>query len=56
MAKELKNKPLVEAILEIRWKLQGLPPGPQVDPHYKLLLGRLFDRHSRGIPDPPMAV
>ena len=44
MAKQLKNKPLVEAILEIRWALQGQPPGPQTDPHYKLLLGRLFDR------------
>lgn len=51
MAKELKNKPLVEAILEIRWKLQGLPPGPQVDPHYKLLLGRLFDRIRKDYPE-----
>jgi len=42
--KDLKNKPLVEAILEIRWKLQGTSPEPQTDPHYKLLLGRLFDR------------
>lgn len=42
--KELKNKPLIEAILEIRWELKGKPPGPQTDPHYKLLLGRLFDR------------
>lgn len=51
MAKELKNKPLVEAILEIRWKLQGLPPRPQVDPHYKLLLGRLFDRMLKDYPE-----
>lgn len=51
MAKELKNKPLVEAILEIRWKLHGLPPGPQVDPHYKLLLGRLFDRMLKDYPE-----
>ncbi|MBP8986104.1 MAG: TIGR04255 family protein [Syntrophobacterales bacterium] len=51
MAKELKNKPLVEAILEIRWKLQGLPSGPQVDPHYKLLLGRLFDRMLKDYPE-----
>lgn len=42
--KELKNKPLVEAILEIRWRLEGKAPAPQIDPHYKLLLGRLFDR------------
>lgn len=44
MAKELKNKPLVEAILEIRWELEGKSSGPQTDPHYKLLLGRLYDR------------
>ncbi len=43
--RDLKNKPLVEAILEIRWSLQG-PPTMQVDPHYKILLGRLFDRLS----------
>lgn len=51
MAKELKNKPLVEAILEVRWNLQGLPPGPQVDPHYKLLPGRLFDRMLNDYPE-----
>ena len=43
--KHLNNKPLVEAILEMRWSLQG-PPNMQVDPHYKILLGRLFDRLS----------
>jgi uncharacterized protein (TIGR04255 family) len=51
MAQELKNKPLVEAILEIRWKLSGAPTGPQRDPHYKLLLGRLFDRLSNQYPE-----
>jgi uncharacterized protein (TIGR04255 family) len=51
MVKELKNKPLVEAIFEIRWKLQGTPSGPQIDPHYKLLLGRLFDRFVPDYPD-----
>jgi len=44
MVKELKNKPLVEAILEVKWTLKGAKPGPQIDPHYKLFLGRLFDR------------
>jgi uncharacterized protein (TIGR04255 family) len=44
-ARHLKNKPLVEAILEIRWALQG-QANMQVDPHYKILLGRLFDRLS----------
>ena len=51
MAKELKNKPLVEAIFELRWKLQGAPPGPVIDPHYKLLLGRLFDRFLGDYPE-----
>ena len=51
MAKELKNKPLIEAILEIRWKLKGNPPAPQIDPHYKLLLARLFDRMGDEYPD-----
>jgi uncharacterized protein (TIGR04255 family) len=51
MVKELKHKPLVEAILEVRWKLQGQPSGPQIDPHYKLLLGRLFDRFLHDYPE-----
>ncbi len=42
--KQLKNKPLVEAILEIQWKLVAKSLGQEADPHYKLLLGRLFDR------------
>ena len=41
---QLKNKPLVEAIFEIRWKLGASPQGAKQDPHYKLLLGRFFDR------------
>lgn len=41
---ELKNKPLVEAIFELRWKLQELSPGTKLDPHYKILLGRIYDR------------
>jgi len=40
---KLKNAPLIEAIFEMRWQLsasQGVP----VDPNYKLLVGRLYDR------------
>ena len=64
MAREpLKNKPLVEAILEVRWALQAVkaethlplgvipsaiaPDGQpivEIDPHFRLLLGRVFDR------------
>jgi len=40
----LKSKPLVEAILEVQWALE---PGPEPeikrDPHYKFLLGTLFE-------------
>ena len=43
--KGLKNKPLVEAILELKWALPSQPtPGTEADPHYRLLLGRLSER------------
>jgi len=51
--KDLKNKPLVEAILETRWQLVGSsdqPLGPATDPHYRLLLARLFDRFREDYP------
>lgn len=51
MGKELINKPLVEAILEIRWTLKGKPPEPQIDPYYKILLGRFFDRIITDYPE-----
>lgn len=43
--KDLKNKPLVEAILEIKWRLPSQSePASQVDHHYRLLLGRFSER------------
>ncbi len=42
--KILKNKPLVEAIFELRWELQELVQGMKIDPHYKILIGRIYDR------------
>lgn len=42
--KALKNKPLVEAIFESRWDLQESSTGAKEDPHYKLLIGRLYDK------------
>jgi len=42
--KILKNKPLVEAIFEVRWELQQSAPRIKVDPHYKILIGRVYDR------------
>ncbi|NBB96463.1 MAG: TIGR04255 family protein [Planctomycetes bacterium] len=49
--RELKNKPLVEAICEVRWALQHKVPGIAIDPHYRLLLGRLYDRLSNKYPE-----
>lgn len=49
--RELKNKPLLEAILEIRWHLESSTPGEEKDPHYKLLLGRLYDRLQSQYPE-----
>lgn len=47
----LKNKPLVEAILEIRWQLEpGSAPGLARDPHYKFLLGTLFETVKKRFP------
>ncbi len=40
--KELKNKPLVEVILELKWALPA--PGMGGDPDYQLLLGRFSER------------
>ncbi len=49
--KILKNKPLVEAIFEIRWKLlKELRTGLKVDPNYKLLIGRIYDKVKEEYP------
>ena len=59
---DLKNKPLIEAIFELRWELQQKEPAIKIDPHYRILLGRFFDNvvkeypyheelASAGIPD-----
>ena len=42
--KILKNKPLVEAIFEVRWELQEAMQQMRIDPHYKILIGRIYDR------------
>ena len=47
---KLTHPPLIEAILEVRWQLQQQAPGVAVDPKYKLLVGRLYDRLSRDYP------
>lgn len=46
--KALRNKPLVEAILEVRWALEEKSPGVKSDRHYRILTGRIFDKiHER---------
>ena len=50
-SKILKNKPLVEAILEVKWALTSPAPGVQIDSHYKILLGRLYDKVSGEYPE-----
>ena len=49
--RELKKKPLVECILEMRWALTVPGPGMGADPHYKLLPGRVFDRLQPEYPE-----
>lgn len=49
--RELKHKPLVEAILELRWALTPQDPMPGVDPHFRLLLGRFYDRVLADFPE-----
>lgn len=41
---DLKNKPLVEAIFELRWELQEQTGGMKIDPHYKVLIGTVYDK------------
>lgn len=46
----LENPPLIEAIFEIRWPLSVDGAGNQVDPTFKLLAGRMFDRLASQFP------
>jgi len=44
MGRHLKNKPLVEALVELKWALESRAPNVQVDPVYPLFLGRFQER------------
>jgi uncharacterized protein (TIGR04255 family) len=50
MKQKLTKPPLIEAILEIRWKLNEVQQGLFVDPKYKILVGRLYDRMAKEYP------
>jgi uncharacterized protein (TIGR04255 family) len=45
--KQLPNKPLVEALLELRWALRDTGSGLVQDPAYPLFIGRFYERVSR---------
>lgn len=47
--KTLSKKPLVEAMFELRWGLDGVP-GVGVDPYYQLLVGRMSDALKSDFP------
>ena len=49
-SQKLSKAPLVEAILEVRWRLVERPPGVTIDPKYKILVGRLYDRLETAYP------
>lgn len=50
MGKELKNKPLVEAVFELKWQLKPSPNGGLIDPDYKILVGMLYAKLSQEYP------
>jgi uncharacterized protein (TIGR04255 family) len=45
------SAPLTEALLEVKWALEKPAPGVEIDPHYKILLGRLFERMQSRYPE-----
>lgn len=57
---DLNNKPLVEAIFELRWKLKEVGNGILIDPDYKLLIGTIYDKvknkykHHKQLPSATM--
>ena len=48
--KILKNKPLSEAIFELRWTLTETSPKINVDPYYKLLIGTFYEKVKSDYP------
>ena len=50
LRKILKNKPLVEAIFELKWELEEPTPGIKVDKHYKILIGSLYEKIKSDYP------
>jgi len=40
----LSKKPLLEAIFELRWELRPQTGGVPLDPHYKILIGAMYEK------------
>ena len=43
-SEQLKNPPIVEVLVEVKWALQKSSGPMPIDPHYQLLLGSFYDR------------
>ena len=46
----LNNKPLVEAIFEVRWDLSPSPTGVPQDPQYDIIVGQLKESLNKELP------
>lgn len=46
----LTNKPLVEALFELRWHLEEPQPGFFVDPYYQMLIGKYYGQVEEKFP------
>jgi len=49
-AQNLRNKPLIEAIFEVRWRLKQEAPGIRMDSNYKLNVGRIYEELKHDYP------
>jgi len=43
MSRKLRNKPLVEALLELKWELKEIAKGIRLDPMFPFYVGKLYD-------------
>jgi uncharacterized protein (TIGR04255 family) len=51
MNRQLERKPLVEAIIELKWRLTQSAPEDTRDPAFPIYVGRLFDRVREAYPN-----
>jgi uncharacterized protein (TIGR04255 family) len=49
-SENFKNKPLVEAIFDFKWKLEERKPGMKIDPQFSILIGSFYDKVKREYP------